>query len=61
MEGGFVDNLGVLFMRYIGGDVVIIENGFKIIEANSLTSLGIFQRDGAFLENKKLRKFFIDS
>lgn len=47
------------FLRYIGWDVAITETGFKIIEANSLTSLGILQREGGFLDDQKLCKFYL--
>lgn len=46
------------FLRYIGWDVAITNDGFKIIEANSLTSLGVLQRDGGFLDDEKLCKFY---
>lgn len=47
------------FLRYVGWDVAITQGGFKIIEANSLTSLGVLQREGGFLEDEKLRNFFL--
>lgn len=47
------------FLRYIGWDVAITNDGFKILEANSLTSLSILQREGGYLEDEKLRKFFL--
>ena len=46
------------FLRYVGWDIAITEDGFKIIEANSLTSLGILQRKGGYLEDSRLRKIF---
>ncbi len=46
------------FLRYVGWDIAITEDGFKIIEANSLTSLGILQRKGGYLEDPRLRKIF---
>lgn len=47
------------FLRYIGWDVAITDEGFKIIETNSLTSLGVLQREGGFLDDERLRKFFL--
>lgn len=47
------------FLRYIGWDVAITSDGFKIIEANSFTSLGVLQREGGFLDDEKLKKFFL--
>lgn len=49
------------FLHYIGWDVAITNDGFKIIEANSLTSLGILQREGGFLEDERLSSFFLNS
>lgn len=46
------------FLRYVGWDIAITEDSFKIIEANSLTSLGILQRKGGYLEDPRLRKIF---
>lgn len=46
------------FLRYIGWDIAITEDGFKIIETNSLTSLGILQRKGGYLDDPRLRKVF---
>ena len=46
------------FLKYVGWDIAITEDGFKIIEANSLTSLGILQRKGGYLDDPRLRKIF---
>ena len=46
------------FLKYIGWDVAITSDGFKIIESNSLTSLGILQRKGGYLDDPKLRRIF---
>ena len=47
------------FLKYVGWDIAVTENGFKIIESNSLTSLGILQRKGGFLDDPRLRRLFI--
>ena len=47
------------FLCYIGWDVAITNDGFKIIETNSLTSLGVLQRDGGFLDDPSLRRFYL--
>jgi hypothetical protein len=47
------------FLKYIGWDVAITQSGFKIIEANSLTSLGILQREGGYLKDERLRRLFL--
>lgn len=44
------------YLRWIGWDVVITEDGFKIIEANSLTTLETIQQREGFLKDKRIRK-----
>ena len=44
------------FMRYLGFDVAITENGFKIIELNSLSSLDVTQQREGFLFDPRIRK-----
>lgn len=46
------------FLKYVGWDIAITNDGFKIIEANSLTSLGVLQRQGGYLDDPRLRKIF---
>lgn len=47
------------FLKYVGWDIAITEKGFKIIEANSLTSLGILQRKGGYLDDPILKDIFV--
>ncbi len=44
------------YLRYIGLDVAVTDNGFKIIEINSLSSLAISQQRDGFLADSRLRK-----
>lgn len=44
------------YLRYIGLDIAITENGFKIIEINSLSSLSISQQRNGFLADSRIRK-----
>lgn len=46
------------FLKYVGWDIAITDDGFKIIEANSLTSLGVLQRQGGYLDDPRLRRIF---
>lgn len=46
------------FLKYCGFDVAITENGFKIVEINSLPDLTISQPEGGFLKEPWMRKFF---
>ena len=45
------------FLRWIGFDVAITEDGFKIIEANSLSSL-IDQECEGYLKDERLKRLF---
>lgn len=47
----------VSFLRWVGFDVVITENSFKILETNSLSSLIDQGRDG-YLKDPRLKKLF---
>lgn len=46
------------FMRYLGFDVAITEDSFKIIEINSLSSLDVTQQRVGFLTDPRIRKVF---
>lgn len=45
------------YLRYIGWDVAVTEDGFKIIETNSLSSLSLSQQ-GGLLKEPLFRKVF---
>lgn len=45
------------FLRWVGFDVAITQDGFKIIETNSLSSL-IDQECEGYLQDKRLKKLF---
>ena len=44
------------YMRYMGFDVAITEDSFKIIELNSLSSLDVTQQREGFLKDSRIRK-----
>lgn len=46
------------YLRYVGFDVVITNDGFKILETNSLSSLCVSQQREGFLKDERLRKIF---
>ena len=46
----------ISFLRWIGWDVVVTEDGFRIIEANSLTTLDTIQQRSGFLADDRIRK-----
>jgi predicted ATP-grasp superfamily ATP-dependent carboligase len=47
------------FLKYVGIDLVINENGFKIIEMNFLTSLSALQIEEGLLKDERLKRFFL--
>lgn len=46
----------ISYLRYIGMDVAVTKNGFKIIEINSLSSLSITQQRKGFLSDSRIQK-----
>lgn len=46
------------FLKYAGLDIVITENGFKILEINSLPTLLGLQIEDGVLKNDRLKRFF---
>ena len=46
------------FLKYAGLDIVITENGFKILEINSLPTLLGLQIEEGVLKNDRLKNFF---
>ena len=48
----------ISFLRWIGWDVVITNDGFKIIEANSRTTLDTIQQSTGFFSEPWLEDFF---
>lgn len=47
----------ISFLRWVGFDVAVTDDGFKIIEANSLSSL-VDQECEGYLKDKRLRRLF---
>jgi hypothetical protein len=43
---------------YMGWDVVVTEEGFKVLEINSLPGLGMFQVHQPVLDDERLRRFY---
>jgi hypothetical protein len=46
------------FLKYVGVDIVVTQDGFKIIEMNSLPSLVFNMAEEKFLNNDLLRNFY---
>ena len=46
------------FLKYVGLDIVITENGFKVIEINSLPTLLGLQLEEGVLKDDRMRRFF---
>lgn len=46
------------FLSYIGWDVVITENGVKVLEANNGSGVIIYQVHDPLLKNEKIRRFY---
>lgn len=46
------------FIPYIGWDVVITEEGFKILEGNDFPSLAIIQMHSPLLKDPQVRRFY---
>lgn len=46
------------YLKYVGWDIAVTENSFKIIEANSLTTLSTIQQKSGFYLDEDLRKIF---
>ena len=46
------------FLKFVGLDIVITENGFKIIEINSLPTLLGLQIEEGVLRDDRLKRFF---
>ena len=46
------------YLRYFGVDIAVTNDGFKIIEINSLTTLATIQQRKGFLADERIRKIF---
>lgn len=46
----------ISFLKYVGFDIAITEDSFKIIEINSLSSLDFVQQREGFLKDSRIRK-----
>ena len=49
------------FLKYVGLDVVMTEDGFKILEINSLPTLIAIQIEAGALKNDQVKRFFLDN
>jgi len=47
------------FLKYVGLDIVITDNGFKVIEINSLPTLMGLQLEKGILKDERLKRFFL--
>jgi hypothetical protein len=43
---------------YMGWDIVVTENGFKVMEINSLSDIDMFQIHKPLLEDERIRQFY---
>lgn len=48
----------ISFLKYIGWDIAITSDGFKIIETNSLSSFELLNQKNGFLEEEWLKNLF---
>jgi Sugar-transfer associated ATP-grasp len=48
----------VPFLRYIGWDIIITEDGFKILEGNNHSGVNSIQTHGPLLVNPAVRRFY---
>ena len=46
------------YMPYMGWDIALTEDGFRIIEINSNTDLDLLQRHRALLKDEKTKIFY---
>ena len=46
----------ISFLKYLGFDIAMTDDGFKILEINSLTSLSTIQQHQGFLQDKRIKR-----
>ena len=46
------------FIPYIGWDIVVTEDSFKVIEGNNHSSIDLFQVHCPLLKNRKIKEFY---
>ena len=46
------------YLRYVGFDIVVTKDGFKVLETNSLSSLDVTQQKIGFLKDERMKKIF---
>ncbi len=46
------------FIPYVGWDVVVTDDGFKVLEGNSFTGVTLFQVHGPLLSDSRVRRFY---
>jgi len=46
------------FLKYVGWDIIVTDNGFRIIEGNSMSDVNLLQVHEPLLKDKRVRRFY---